>query len=157
MLGFDAVAKLPLAAAPGAGSVLDAASGSFTVSGRQADLRRNALLGAASGSFTVSGQPADFRREGLLSKVIQADPGAYAYDGLPATVNVVLPNRVFEAASGTYSYGGLPAALNATWYDTNSSVRLVTFKFIRSNTVSILAEDRVIKIEPRLRKSNSLT
>jgi len=98
MLGFNAVAKVPLAATA---SVYRLALEPYT--------------------FTLASGATDF----LRSVVITASGVTYYYNGRPVDfVNV------------------------------DNTVRLVTFKFIGSNTVSILEEDRIMRVEPRLRKSS---
>lgn len=58
--------------------------------------------------------------------------------------------RAIFAEKGSYQFSG--GAVGFLTVD--NPIRSVTFRFIQANTISILNEERVVRVEPRLRKSN---
>lgn len=84
--------------------VLTAETGSYTLSGQDADLLFNRLLTADVGAYTVAGQDANLIR----GYTLVAETGGYVYTGQDAAL---LFNRVLTADPGAYTLVGYDANL----------------------------------------------
>jgi hypothetical protein len=84
--------------------VLDAAAGSYAISGTAADLLYGRVLDAAAGSYAISGTATDL----LYGRVLDAAAGSYAISGTAASLEL---GRVIIPEAGTYSLTGTSSSL----------------------------------------------
>lgn len=87
---------------------LDAASGTFVLTGTNASLLKSSLLAANAGSYTVTGTNANL----LKSCVLVAGNGAYTLEGQPINL---LKSYVVTAEAGSYAISGQAANLLKSW------------------------------------------
>lgn len=89
---------------------LTADSGTYTISGTDAEIDSGRNLAANSGTYSYSGTSVDLNQGFNLS----ADSGAYTYSGTDATLTYA-PAGAYDltADSGSYSYSGTNAELDA--------------------------------------------
>lgn len=101
-------AYITLALKPVAGGAftLDAAAGSYALTGAAAELLAGRALDAVAGSYAVTGQAAQL----LAARVISADAGVYVLSGAAAGL---LAGRVLVANPGAYVLSGAVAELLA--------------------------------------------
>ena len=88
----------------GGSTTLVADSGSYNITGTDANLERNLLIGADSGSYSITGADA-----GLLKSInLNAESGSYSITGTDAGLKY---NQVLAADAGGYALTGTDADL----------------------------------------------
>lgn len=131
MLGFSsiadhAIATIPQASTPSGNYTVTADTGSYTLTGQAAIIRKTRIVVAAVGSYAVTGQSANLLRGKrivanngtysvtgqsaniLKSKRIVSNVGAYALTGVAANI---LKSRIVISAAGAYSVTGQNAGI----------------------------------------------
>jgi len=81
------------------GIIINAESGTFTLTGQDAGLLADRNIIAESGNFSLSGQDAEL----LTNRLIQADSGTFILSGQEA---LLLANRIIDAESGSFNLSG---------------------------------------------------
>jgi hypothetical protein len=112
--------------------LLAAATGSYAVTGRDILFGYGRFLAAAAGSYTITGQGTDL----LAARILNGDPGIYALNGLNA---LLVSTRLLEAATGNYAITGLDAIL-AKGY----AMDVGTGSYVISGTDSLLLATRIL-------------
>jgi len=85
-------------------SLLSAGAGSLTLTGSDADLLKNFSLNAESGSFNLTGSDADLLKHSLLN----AESGSLSLTGMDASL---LKHSLLNAESGSFTLTGMDADL----------------------------------------------
>ncbi len=89
-----------------AARILNGAAGSYVVSGVDALFSPGRFLAAAAGSYTITGQDAQL----FAARILNAAPGTYAVSGLDS---LLVAQRALDAATGSYIVTGADALLVA--------------------------------------------
>ena len=103
---------------------IDAASGTYTLTGTAVDLSGTLLLDAASGTYTLTGTAVTL--DPVYNHTLDAASGSYTLTGTAVTLDPVY-NHTLDAASGSYTLTGTAVDLSAGYVlDTASGTYILT-------------------------------
>lgn len=127
------------AAAAGGAFTIDAAPGSYSITGAAASIVAGRMVNAAPGSYGLTGVAATL----LATRLISADPGSYVLTGAQAAI---LVERVLSADPGTYLVTGIAADL--VWGGAGFSLNAEPGTYTVVGADAGLLVERVLRADP---------
>jgi len=143
------------------GVVINAESGTFSLSGQDAGLLADRLLSSELGTFSLSGQDTDL----LADRLLEAEPGTFSLSGQDALLLVdlvlnvetgtfslsgqdvdLLADRLLNSESGTFSLSGQDA--NLIYSAANKILNAESGSFLLSGNDVSLSINRIMNAEP---------